>query len=133
MNKTNKTLVILVDGITALCGVLALVMFFYLKLYSGEKALELPAHEAMQKLTPAQLQSQLRVAGDSISFLNGNLQDATNLFLLCALVMLTGCVLRLLVLPWKAPAPASATVATPAPAVAAPASSDKPAKPATGA
>jgi hypothetical protein len=105
MNKSRRILLLIVDIITALGGVVALVMFFALKPYRGEIPMDPAAVTALKTATVAQLQSELRVAADSISFLNATMEDATRLVLVCGLVMLASSALRLMLTPARTEPP----------------------------
>jgi hypothetical protein len=105
MNKSRRILLLIVDIITALGGVVALVMFFALKPYRGEIPMDPASVTALKTGTVAQLQSELRVAADSISFLNATVEDATRLVLVCGLVMLASSALRLMLTPARTEPP----------------------------
>ena len=101
MTKPKRIILLVVDIVTVLSGLIALIVaavFFALR---TDVMARMPSHQEIHAASITRLRTDLQLAVDHISFLSGTVNEWGGLLMFFGLVMFVGSILRLVFTPWR--------------------------------
>ena len=101
MTKPRRIILLVVDIVTVLAGLVALIVSIVFAVLRNDVSPRTPSHQEIYAASVTTLRTDLKLAVDDISFLSGTVREWTGLLMFFGAVMFVGSILRLVFTPWR--------------------------------